>query len=218
MRRYFYALLAMLLLVVGCSAKPVPVTVLPPIADFKVNSVQGFAPLNVSFTDLSQGDITHHQWDFGDGHFSSERAPGHTYASPRVYTVSLAVMGPSGSDVETKADYIEAKCQAISWEEADNYIGQTKTVEGVVVGTYYAQQLKGQPTFLNFHKPYKDCFKCVIWGTDRDEFLKAFPPNPETRFLNKRVRVTGPIKEYPRGSGVPEIILKEPSQVEVVGE
>jgi micrococcal nuclease len=135
-----------------------------------------------------------------------------------MYTVSLAVMGPGGSDMETKADYIEVKSQAISWEEAASYIGQTKTVEGIVVGSYHASQLKGEPTFLDFHKPYEGYFKCVIWGSDRQEFLKAFPPNPETHFLNKRLRVTGMIKEYPRGSGVPEIIIKKPSQVEVVGE
>jgi micrococcal nuclease len=127
-------------------------------------------------------------------------------------------MGPGGSDVETKADYIKVKCQVISWEEAASYIGQQKTVEGIVISSYYAQQLKGQPTFLNFHKPYEGYFKCVIWGSDRQEFLKAFPPNPETHFLNKRLRVTGTIKEYPMGSGVPEIVIKKPSQVEVVGE
>jgi hypothetical protein len=217
MLRCCFALLALLMLT-ACARMPQPTSTPIPVADFRAAVTQGTTPLSVSFTDLSTGRVTHWQWDFGDGQFSSEHSPSHIYTSPGVYTISVAVMGPGGSDVETKADYIEVKCQAISWEEAASYIGQTKTVEGIVIDSYYARETKGQPTFLNFHKPCQGYFKCVIWGSDRQKFLKAFPPNPETHFLNKRLRVTGMIREYPSGSGVPEIILKKPSQVEVIGE
>jgi len=209
---------ALILLVAGCARELEPATASPPVADFTASPAEGIAPLTVAFADLTTGDVTGWHWDFGDGQFSSEVGPSHTYTAAGDYTVSLAVMGPGGSDVETKVDYVRVAHEVISWEEAGSYIGQTKVVEGIVVGTYYHKDGKGEPTFLDFHEPYEGYFKCVIWGSDRGEFIREFPRNPETYFLNKRVQVSGLIEEYPEGSGVPEIILRDPSQVDVVGE
>jgi hypothetical protein len=120
------------------------------------------------------------------------------------------------SNTEPAGDYTKASDQVISWEEAGKYIGQNKIVEGVVISTYYGRGIKNKPTFLDFHKSYQSHFKCVIWGSDRDKFVKAFPPNPETYFLNKHVQVDGLLKAYPEGSGVPEMILTDPWQIKVV--
>ncbi|GAH86024.1 unnamed protein product [marine sediment metagenome] len=86
--------------------------------------------------------------------------------------------------------------------------------------TTYAEKSKGQPTFLDFHDPYEGYFKCIIWQEDRqtdepirDKFIEAFPPNPETYFLNRKVRVKGKIEIY---KGAPEIILYAPSQIWIV--
>jgi hypothetical protein len=208
----------LLLLVTGCSQQSQLAVVQPPAADFAASSEQGAVPLNVTFTDASSGDITYRHWDFGDGQFSSDSEPSHTYTAAGDYTISLAVMGPGGSDVETKNEYIKVATGVISWENAGSYIGQQQTVEGTVVSAYFAADTKSQLTYLDFHKPYESYFKCIIWGRDRDKFLEAFPPNPETYFLNKLVQVTGLIEEYPKGSGVPEIILKDPSQIRLVAE
>jgi len=210
--------LTLSLLASGCTQKSEPVTISPPTADFTANPQQGLAPLTVAFTNLSTGDITYHHWNFGDGHFSTLSHPNHTYTAPGKYTVSLAVMGAGGSDVETKIEYITVHTGVINWEEAASYIGQTKVVRGKIVGTHYAATTRGKPTFLDFHKPYQRHFKCVIWGRDRQKFIEKFPPNPETYFLNKRVQVTGLIEEYPEGSGIPEIILTDPSQIKVIEE
>ena len=91
--------------------------------------------------------------------------------------------------------------------------GEVRTVEGIVVGTYYAEKSKGKPTFLDFHDPYKGYFKAVIWEDDRDKFTQAFPPNPETYFLNKKVRIKGLVETY---EGVPEIVLNDSSQIWIV--
>ncbi|MBL7208705.1 MAG: PKD domain-containing protein [Dehalococcoidia bacterium] len=218
MHRFFLLVLALLLLVAGCAGSPPPIAASAPAADFEANPREGLAPLVVSFADLSTGDVTHWHWDFGDGQFSAEPEPDHTYASAGDYTVSLAVMGPGGSDVKTEVNYVEVRHEVINWEEAGSYIGQKMVVEGIVVGTYYHESGRGEPTFLDFHKPYEGYFKCVIWGSDRGKFVKEFPPNPETYFLDRRVRVAGLVEEYPEGSGVPEIILSDPSQIEVVEE
>ncbi len=190
----------------------------PPTADFAAVPEEGPAPLAIILTDLSTGDISRWHWDFGDGQFSDKSEPSHTYATFGNYTVSLAIMGPGGSDVETKIEYIKVSSGVISWEEAGNYIGQHKVVEGIVVGTHYAADTKSQPTFLDFHKPYQGYFKCIVWGRDRQKFIEEFPPNPETHFLNKRVQVNGLIEEYPKGSGIPEIVLRDPSQIMVIVE
>jgi PKD repeat protein len=210
--------LLLLPLVMGCSRQSQPAVFQPPIADFAASAEQGAAPLKVTFTNSSSGDITRWHWDFGDGQFSSDSEPDHTYTAAGNYTVSLAIMGPGGSDVETKTEYIKVDTGVITWEEAGSYIGQYQLVNGVVVSSYYAADTKSQLTFLDFHKPYENYFKCIIWGRDRDKFLKEFPPNPETYFLNKHVQVTGLIEEYPKGSGVPEMVLKEPSQIKLVEE
>ena len=75
-------------------------------AEFSANPTEGNAPLTVHFTDESSGTITSWSWNFGDGNTSTEQNPTHVYDSAGTYTVSLSVTGPSGSDTETKTDYI----------------------------------------------------------------------------------------------------------------
>lgn len=220
MHKFLLLALISFLLITGCTrdAEPVLVPITAPTADFAASPEEGIAPLEVSFTDLSMGNISRWHWDFGDGQFSNLSQPSHTYTTAGDYSVSLAIMGPGGSDLETKIEYIKVGSGIISWEEASSYIGQHKVVEGIVIGTHYSADINSQPTFLDFHKPYQGYFKCIIWGRYRQKFIEEFPPNPETYFLNKRVRIAGLIEEYPKGSGVPEIILRDPSQIEVVPE
>ena len=77
-----------------------------PVADFKADTTRGVVPMTVRFTDLSTGVISGWQWDFGDGQFSSDQNPAHTYNKADSFTVSLKVTGPGGSDTKTKDDYI----------------------------------------------------------------------------------------------------------------
>jgi len=55
---------------------------------------------------LSSGTIDSYEWDFGDTGTGSEQEPTHVYTDPGTYTVSLTVVGPGGTDTETKTDYI----------------------------------------------------------------------------------------------------------------
>ena len=50
----------------------------------------------VSFTNESTGDYTEVSWDFGDGSFSDEIDPTHTYVREGTYTVTLTVVYPYG--------------------------------------------------------------------------------------------------------------------------
>ncbi|MCD6380117.1 PKD domain-containing protein, partial [bacterium] len=77
-----------------------------PVAVFSGSPTSDCLPLEVSFTDGSTGDITSWSWDFGDDSTSVLQSPSHTYAAPGIYTVTLTVTGPGGSDDEIKTDYI----------------------------------------------------------------------------------------------------------------
>lgn len=216
-----------------------------PEVDFSCSSTAGEAPFSVTFTPLFQGQISDWQWDFGDGQWSKTQQADHTYLLPGDYTVSLQVTSAGGKSRETKTNFITvfektmASVQVtpytsnvtniqktpepaeinnyISWKDAGKYIGQNKTIEGTIVSAYYASGSNGKPTFLDFNVPYQGYFICLIWGSERSRFVEAFPPNPETYFMNKRVLVSGMIEEYPSGSSNPEIVLTQVTQIKIVG-
>ena len=113
MRKLLLLVLVLLSLMTGCAQESEPAVISAPTADFSANPKEGLAPLAITFTDLSTGDVGRWHWDFGDGQFSNESAPSHTYTTAGDYTVSLAVMGSGGSDVETKVDYIRVEQEVI---------------------------------------------------------------------------------------------------------
>jgi PKD repeat protein len=101
-----------------------------PNADFTREPISINAPMTVQFTDTSTapatlvnltngtlfftsiesaslGGITTWTWDFGDGTTSDERNPAHTYQETGFYTVNLTVVGPGGSDTESKKGFIQ---------------------------------------------------------------------------------------------------------------
>jgi hypothetical protein len=51
----------------------------------------------VAFKDLSEGEITSWQWDFGDGTVSTEQHPLHQYEEAGQYVVVLYIEGPEGT-------------------------------------------------------------------------------------------------------------------------
>lgn len=63
---------------------------------------------NIEFTDLSSGNVTGWQWDFGDADISEEQNPKHSYSREDVYTVSLSVFNDEGKvNTLTRSAYIE---------------------------------------------------------------------------------------------------------------
>jgi PKD repeat protein len=79
---------------------PSPLTV--PTAGFNANPTSGSAPLTVTFTDTSTGNITTWSWNFGDGTTSTAKNGAKTYTNPGSYIVGLTVTGPAGSNTTTK--------------------------------------------------------------------------------------------------------------------
>lgn len=123
---------------------------------------------------------------------------------PQEIPVTLTISPP------LQVEIIDALDTAVLLQIGYTYHEKAVTVEGIIVDTYY---VSGQPTFLDFHDPHETYFKALIWEDNRDEFIRAFPPNPETYFKNKKVRIKGTITVY---KGAPEIILNDPSQIWIV--
>jgi len=90
----------------------ITVTSVPPDPNFSGTPRSGWAPLLVTFTDLSTGPINTWKWTFGDGGTLNYSSPPtqitHTYENGGTYTVELKVRDENTGQyyTETKADYI----------------------------------------------------------------------------------------------------------------
>jgi micrococcal nuclease len=121
-----------------------------------------------------------------------------------------------------KREIVEKEKPKLQWEKlttekkgfdvvgaclARKYLGRELIVEGKVVDTH--RDLKSNTVFLNFEKAYPNqCFTGVIFSSNLYKFVQY----PEDYYLNKTVRIMGKVKEY---QGRPEIILEDPSQIEI---
>lgn len=94
-------------------------------------------------------------------------------------------------------------------EEAGAHLGERAVVCGRVADSYYAEGVRGRPTFLNLGRPHPDQpFTAIIWGRHRAEFER-----PEVTYRGTRICVAGRIREH---EGVPQIEVRAPRQVRVV--
>ncbi len=84
-------------------SEPEPI---PPVAAFSASPTSGNAPLKVQFTDKSANSPTSWKWSFGDGTYSTDQNPAHTYNKQGKYTISLTVKNAKGSNTVTKSSHI----------------------------------------------------------------------------------------------------------------
>ena len=102
--------------------------------------------------------------------------------------------------------------QGISPEEAAKFVGEHRTVCGVVASAHYALRNKGHPTFLDLGKPRPNqIFTVLIRADDRHKFKEP----PETLYSGKIVCVTGTITSY---HGKPQIVVTSPSEMILANE
>lgn len=113
------------------------------MADFTASPTSGYAPLTVAFTDRSGGSPLKWYWAFGDGTYSYDRNPSHTYTQAGTYTVTLSATYTSGMQVATKTNYItvatETPSATIALYPGWNFITTPKTLaEGHDTATLFS--------------------------------------------------------------------------------
>jgi len=129
-----------------------------------------------------------------------------TTSSPTPTSTSL----PTQTSTITPTPTTSLPPEAISWEQANKYVGEQVIVCGPVVDGVYAQESRGKPTFLNVGLPYPEAGRLtiLIWGDDRS----LFSVPPEELYVNKTICVKGQIELY---RGVAEIVVEQPEQIQM---
>ena len=124
MTRMAAALVVILLVLAalaGCGSSP-------PKAAFSAIPLTGYAPEEVQFSDLSEGNVTSWAWDFnGDGVIdSTDENPIHLFANPGNFTVSLTVTGPGGNNTDVKTDYL----RIMACPHFADFVAETTSMSG----------------------------------------------------------------------------------------
>ena len=102
---------------------------LPPLANFSAN-ITSTCDGVIQFTDNSSFFPESWLWDFGDGSTSTEEDPLHTYTDNGIYTVTLTVENPAGSNVLSIPAFIEVNRPDAPLVAAENIcLGDTALVE-----------------------------------------------------------------------------------------
>ena len=94
--------------------KAIENTPMPLIAKFDVSMNSGTVPIDISFTDRSQGEPSEWRWNFGDGRSDDQKNPIHTYTNPTYFyntigacwklkplTITLTVRNTKGEEHTT---------------------------------------------------------------------------------------------------------------------
>ena len=96
---------------------------------------------------------------------------------------------------------------AVTSDEAHKYVGQIKSIRGLVRGTYQS----GKSVFLNFGSNWRTDFTVVIFNDSLPLFSKK-GIKPVTFYQGKYIEVTGRVREY----NGPEIIVNIPEEIRVL--
>jgi PKD repeat protein len=81
----------------------------PPLTVAQISVASGFAPLVVDFTPGAydpDGQVVSYAWDFGDGEFSAEHSPTHTYLNPGTYVAQVVVTDNEGATASSNVTIV----------------------------------------------------------------------------------------------------------------
>src|SRR5579884_600614 len=118
---------------------------------------------------------------------------------PRPRSVALALLLALGTPLCAAAPRV------VPWREAAAHVGELVTVEGDVASA----RLAGEGLVLEFAADDPRAFRAVLLVP----MISDLPRRPERLYLGRRVRVSGLVRRF---QDRPEMILRAPSQIEVV--
>lgn len=125
------------------------------------------------------------------------------YPTYTLYPTYTPISTIAAAEIEKLVWPTGPRDDVIPFEDAADFLGEEITVEGTVMRTHNS----GEAVFLNF-SPDSEAFTAVIFPDD----WPKFPAPPEELFYGKLTRIQGVVEEY---KGTPEIIIREPWQIEV---
>ncbi|MBN2379414.1 PKD domain-containing protein [candidate division WOR-3 bacterium] len=115
-----------IVVVLGCEKKGLE-------AAFSASPTSGAPPLEVTFTDESEGDPSSWEWDFGDGNTSTGENPTHAYADTGSFDITLVVSNENGTDTATIPGYIVVTEDGAYKEQVvGDFIFKWRTTEEVI--------------------------------------------------------------------------------------
>jgi len=117
------------------ATKIISATAAAPVANFSASPTSGRAPLAVTFTNSSSGNVTSYSWNFGDGSTSTGQNPVHTYATAGTYSVILTATGPSGTNTKTRTGYITVSSGPVATYNFEEVSG-TKVIDASGKGNH----------------------------------------------------------------------------------
>ncbi len=107
-----------------------------PVAVFSASPTSGDSPLKVKFADKSTGSQTSWEWSFGDGTYSTQKNPTHTYSKAGKYAVSITVKNAAGSNTVTKSAYIKVTSSSTTPKPVANFWGSPKLEKAPLIVTF----------------------------------------------------------------------------------
>ncbi|MCD4817904.1 MAG: PKD domain-containing protein [Candidatus Cloacimonetes bacterium] len=145
------------------------------IANFEAQPTFGLTPLEVLFTDISEGNISQWQWDFeNDGTIDSyEQHPTHVYMEAGIYSVSLRAGDGNNFITEVKNNLITVGEQLLVDFEA------TPTVGFSPLEVQFTDLSEGG--FLNLSNQFKNNLRDIDsweWDFDNDGTIDSYEQNP----------------------------------------
>lgn len=87
-----------------------------PKAGFIADQKNVCGSVGVSFTDISSGDPSNWEWDFGDGEYSFEQSPKHYFKDTGYSTVSLIAMNGGCTDTARFKNYVYVKAPVAKYK------------------------------------------------------------------------------------------------------
>ena len=127
-----------------------------PVASFTVSSYGGEAPVDITFTSTSTGEVNSWLWNVDDDNDieSTYYTFTHTYDNPGTYDISLTVIGPGGQDVHTENDIIsitepDASTETGLLSETMTYDSETREYLIYIPSSY--DQNSPTPILFAFH-------------------------------------------------------------------
>jgi PKD repeat protein len=137
--------------------------------DFSAYPTSGDIPLCVQFTDLSRGDVTTWEWDFGDGVSSMERNPSHTYLEVGEYTVCLTASNAYESKVKCMPNFVHVTGSKLPAEFYGTVtIGDELAPVGTKIlarGPGVETEVEGNPVTLTTPGCFGTIFPLTVYGS-----------------------------------------------------